>query len=374
MDSEQFVAAGVYDPDAPDAAEQLDLLAYLVQEGVTLDQIVEAATTRNLTSAVADIRMRGGDVSAADLAAEAGVPVEDVVDTYRLLGIAVHDADEPMFAEAEHRLIDLLGGARAMMPEGMTEEILRAIGAGLTLVAETAVAAFVGSVEDVLAAGSARTRAEVTTASGDLGLELGTLLAPLLRHHLWAAVLRQRAAMRDAVDRRDSRLSIGFVDLVAFTATTETMRSAELLEFMRSFQSRTFDVVTRAGGRVVKHIGDEIMFASTDADAACDIALALIEEFDDADSPPRGGLAHGMVVARHGDFYGPVVNLAARLTDVAVPGEVLADAAVAAASRLDRFVFEPAGRRQLKGFTAPVAAVSVSRARPTSRDEATPAR
>lgn len=188
-------------------------------------------------------------------------------------------------------------------------------------------------------------------------------MGPLFRHHLWLAVQRQRAAMRTAVDRRQSKLSIGFVDLVGFTPITAAMGSADLLEFMRQFQRRTYDVVTRSGGRVVKHIGDEIMFTAGDVSGGCEIALALIEAFDDADSLPRGGLAHGMVVARHGDYYGPIVNLAARLTDIAVTGEVLADAAIATMDAGDRFEFEPAGRRQLKGFAAPVTVVSLRRSR-----------
>jgi adenylate cyclase len=168
--------------------------------------------------------------------------------------------------------------------------------------------------------------------------------------------------MLTAVDRRQSMVSIGFVDLVGFTSITATMGSSELLEFMRQFHSRTYDVVTRSGGRVVKHIGDEIMFTSGDLAGGCEIALALIEAFDDADSLPRGGLARGMVVARHGDFYGPIVNLAARLTDIAVSGEVLADATLASGDTGDRFVFEAAGRRQLKGFADPVTVVSLHRA------------
>ena len=44
--------------------------------------------------------------------------------------------------------------------------------------------------------------------------------------------------------------------------------------------------------------------------------------------PVRVGLAAGMVVARDGDFYGPVVNLASRLTEVVPPGEIYASDAL----------------------------------------------
>ncbi len=165
--------------------------------------------------------------------------------------------------------------------------------------------------------------------------------------------------MAEVSDRLDSRLTVGFVDLVGFTAATASMDSAELLAFIRAFHSRTYDVVTCAGGRVVKHIGDEIMFTAADPAAGCEIALALIDAFGETGSLPRGGLSHGTLISRHGDYYGTRVNLAARLVDIAVPGEVLADASVAELLPEGRFDVEPAGRRVLKGFAEPVAVISV---------------
>jgi adenylate cyclase len=362
VDLEVLAALGLYDPDAPDADGRAELLRYLLDSGATVEEMVQANPQGNLTSLVFDRRLRVGEVSAAELAQRTGTPLPEVLETYRLLGVSVPDPDAPAFVDREVRLFELLAAAGPVLPEGVPAEILRSIGEALTLVAESEVSAFVGSVEDLLEEGHPRARAEVTTATGEMALELGSLLEPLLRHHLWAAVQRQRAAMHTSRDRRESQVSIGFVDLVGFTTATATMDTAELLQFMQHFHGRAFDVVTGAGGRVVKHIGDEIMFSSTDADGGCEIALALIESFADAASLPRGGLAHGVVVARHGDYYGPVVNLAARLTDIAVSGEVLAAAAVADAATSRRYAFEPAGRRQLKGFTDPVRVVSVGRA------------
>jgi class 3 adenylate cyclase len=364
VDLEALRAAGLYDPDAPDAADRADLLRYLVEEGATIDELRVSDADGNLSSLGFDRRLRDGDASAADLAVRTGTDLGVVLETYRLLGIPITDPDRSQLSSAEGRLFELLALAGPTLPEGMTEEILRSIGAALTLVSESTVSAFVGSVEGLLEQGSPRARAEFTSATGELGLELGALLEPLLRHHLWAAVNRQRAAMRTSVDRLQSMVAIGFVDLVGFTAATSQMGSTQLLEFMQRFQRRAFDVVTAAGGRLVKHIGDEIMFASPEPVDGCEIALALIEAFADAESLPRGGLAHGLVVARHGDYYGPVVNLAARLADIAVSGEVLADAAVAESVGPGRYSFEPAGRRQLKGFPDPVRVVSLGRAAP----------
>lgn len=74
--------------------------------------------------------------------------------------------------------------------------------------------------------------------------------------------------------------------------------------------SPSWDTVTGAGGRVVKLIGDEVMFVHADAGAACGIAKELIEH---SGHHVRVGVGHGSMVAMHGDFYGAVVNLAARL-------------------------------------------------------------
>ena len=82
------------------------------------------------------------------------------------------------------------------MPPGVAQEILRAIGSALAVVADSEVSVFVGTVEDVIdQQGDQLHRAELTTATGELALELGELMAPLLRHQLWAAVSRQRASM-----------------------------------------------------------------------------------------------------------------------------------------------------------------------------------
>jgi adenylate cyclase len=40
--------------------------------------------------------------------------------------------------------------------------------------------------------------------------------------------------------------------------------------------------------------------------------------------PARAGLACGSVVTREGDYFGPVVNLASRLVEIAKPGSVIA--------------------------------------------------
>jgi adenylate cyclase len=95
--------------------------------------------------------------------------------------------------------------------------------------------------------------------------------------------------------------------------------------------------------------------ATIDPAAGVRIVGNLVEAFTEDGTRPRGGLVFGEVLFRHGDYYGPVVNLAARLVDAAIPGEALVDASVVDAVKEEDLAFEPAGRRMVKGFTAPVA-------------------
>jgi len=112
----------------------------------------------------------------------------------------------------------------------------------------------------------------------------------------------------------------------------------------------------------VKLIGDEVMFVVRDPAAACEVALTLVDRFaNDPAVTPRGGLAWGDILYRGGDYYGPTVNLAARVAQIAVPGELLVTTDVAAHADGDAVHFEPAGKRMLKGFDEPVPLLAVTR-------------
>jgi adenylate cyclase len=114
------------------------------------------------------------------------------------------------------------------------------------------------------------------------------------------------------------------------------------------FDRHTWDTVTRAGGRIVKLIGDEAMFVHADPRVACDIAKELVAT---SPHPIRVGLARGEVVALHGDYYGPTVNLAARLTGASPSSAIVVSEAVKVANR--NLHFEAIDLGPLKGFDQP---------------------
>ena len=231
-------------------------------------------------------------------------------------------------------------------------------------IAEAAVAVYVQGPEEQLRRrhASAAECARANMLATELALDLGVGLAPVFRHHMRQTVARQRV-IQEGVSRRElARLAIGFVDLVGSTTLQAGLDPRALAEQVRRFESRAFDVIVGGGGRLVKFIGDEIMFAAVDPAAGVRIVADLVAAFSDDGTQPRGGLVFGEVLFRHGDYYGPMVNLAARLVDAAIPGETLVDGSVVAQAGEDA-TFEPAGRRMLKGFDEPVAVWSLVTAR-----------
>src|SRR5207248_6551374 len=126
----------------------------------------------------------------------------------------------------------------------------------------------------------------------------------------------------------------------------------ELAVIIERFNARSSDVIAEGGGRVVKTIGDEVMFSAPDASLGAGVAVTLIDEVSRADDVPpvRVGLATGPVLVREGDVFGPPVNLASRLVAIAYPESALVDRATRdALAGGARFECSPAGARRPKG-------------------------
>jgi adenylate cyclase len=339
-----------------------ELVEYLEGLGATPEQLAYAIRTGHAGGLSGDLVLsRDATMTVGQLAAVAGLPEEKILSIWRDMGI-VPEPGEVRFSKADVEILETLLSATDLELKG--GELLRVIGASMSRVADAAVALYVQNVEDRPGRGGltqlqiAKDLAQVMT----LGLEIGErLLGPLLAQHLREAITRQRVTQSDVSERIVARMGIGFVDLVGSTKMANDLSSREFLDQVASFESRAFDVASDHGGRIVKMVGDEVMFMAVSAHLACKVALTMMEEFTAGGVQPRGGIAFGEVITYHGDYYGPVVNLASRLTDHAVPGEILVDTGVRESSDSDDIDFEPAGRRQLKGFDEPVPVYSLSR-------------
>ena len=351
MDTREFEAAGLYDPGASGAADRLALLEWLAARGVPLARMQEAARRGALY--VLGGRASAGLVPTLSVTAAAertGMAVADVERFLRDSGLPPVGADVPVFLEQDLEAlrgfafaVEVAGGAVASLT-------LRVAGSGLASTAEAMLTEFRAAVEVPMREAHASELELARRLDGATKIlqRFPTILAVLFRLHVDGAFARF-ADLGRGRPADSAPLAVGFVDLAGFTSLSETLGAAELIRLIERFEDTARDAVVARDGRVVKLIGDEVMFVAARAEAACDAALALVEAFrHDEVVRPRGGVASGTVLVRAGDYFGPVVNLASRLVHLAAPGEVLVTEAVAAEARGVRFV--PAGTRPVRGL------------------------
>ena len=154
------------------------------------------------------------------------------------------------------------------------------------------------------------------------------LQAYIWRRHLEGAASRLLSQFASEGPGTTSTMAVGFVDIVGYTGQSKALTDAELVEWVEHFENEMTRTVVDLGGRVIKTIGDEVLFVADDPVAAAEVALIVTERGEDEEDRfprVRAGIAYGEVVSRLGDVYGPQVNIAARLTSVARPGSVLVD-------------------------------------------------
>jgi adenylate cyclase len=154
---------------------------------------------------------------------------------------------------------------------------------------------------------------------------------PWLLGYIWrrhAAAAFGRAV--DSAAAEQLSVAVGFADLVGFTAKSQELSESALAAVVSRFEALAHDTVVRQGGRVVKMIGDEVMFSVANTRAGVEIALSLVDAYSDDDilQDVRVGLSCGEALQLQGDLYGPPVNLASRIVGIARPRSVVVSEAV----------------------------------------------
>jgi adenylate cyclase len=294
----------------------------------------------------------------------------DVVLAYwRALGFPEPRPGEQIFNDTD---LDLLANVvpfltRSGLEEDLGIQMARVIGSAVSRVANAQVDAITGAIEMVRAEADDEEAIahEVAEQSAALLPVMPEVMTFVWRRHLAAAARRR---MVRATEPDDLSVCVGFADLVGFTAQTQQLPEHELAQVVGRFETVAHDVVNQHGGRVIKMIGDEVMFLVDDVveGAALALDLATTLRHDDVFSDVRVGLAAGLVLERDGDVYGPVVNLASRIVRVAFPGAVVVSEDVAdALDGDDRFVVRSIRSHYLKD----IGRVSLFSLRPPDADE-----
>jgi adenylate cyclase len=372
-DERDWVERGIYDPDVPGAADRLATLQYLSARGATLDELVAAvgpdgtAPHRHGSGGLPALagrllERRRPRITIRDAAERAGISVDLAQRIIRTAGLGEPGPDEVLYFDADVVTFRLFGVAAAMFGVESTLQFSRVAGAALSSIADAAMTNFGQGVAPRLdAAGAGElARAEAADAATRILLdEVPDGLGTLFIHHAEAAARRSQVAGN--LDTSD--LTVGFLDLVGSSVLAERLPPAELGALISEFERDATELVSATDGRVIKMIGDEVMFVTTDARAACTLALDLAGRVERHPVLPRlrGGLAAGDLVRGYGDYYGPIVNTAARAAKLADPGSVVVTDTVRARAASDGLSFEPLGDHVLRGFDESVALFRVER-------------
>ncbi|WP_235877136.1 adenylate/guanylate cyclase domain-containing protein [Saccharopolyspora terrae] len=266
-----------------------------------------------------------------EVAEASGVSVERAEQLWQAMGFAHVDSDEVIFTDADvaalRALVSLVSAD--VIPDELESAVARSLAQTMSRLAEWQTGLFKSLLGQSFA-----TDVDTTT-------EVAAAIVPVMekmqdyvwRRHLAATVARELDERDPGIDERVQ--VVGFADLVGYTRLIRDFTELELTRLIDGFESLAGGVVAQNHGRVIKTVGDEVLFVADSPEEGAEIALTLNEEIakNDLLPPLRIALARGPVLARFGDVYGSTVNIASRLTSVARPASVLIDREMAAALR-----------------------------------------
>ena len=258
-----------------------------------------------------------------EVAARADVPLELAQELWRQLGFAHTTDDEVAFADSDVEALQLTADLLRMGILGPESQaaLVRTWGRSFARLAEWQVSLLAG-----LAVAGPDPEVRLAELAAGVLPRVEALQSYVWRRHLSSAA--SRLLTTGSPTNPERTMAVCFVDIVGYTTHSKSLEEHALVEWIEGFEQVATGCVVDHGGRVIKTIGDEILFTADDPAAAAEIALELTERGLDEDDPfpaVRAGIAYGLVVNRLGDVFGPTVNIAARLTSVARPGTVVLD-------------------------------------------------
>lgn len=305
------------------------------------------------------------ELTAEQVAAGADVSVEDARRLWRALGFPEVGDEAAFTLDDVGALVRLREAVQAGVDLDTLTRVTRAVGRTMARLADWEVANLLptfeeqyGSLSDDERMDKAVEFVNAITPSFEL------LLLYTWRRQLAAAAIRSGALVA-AHDEVHVTATIGFADLVSFTALSNELDDDQIGDLVEVFEARCHDVVSGHRGRIIKSIGDSVLFVADTPEDGIDIALDMIAVIGgDARLPDvKVGLATGPLVQRMGDVYGPAVNLAARLTSVARRNRVIIDSETASLLSPEDFETRLLPARPLRGF-GEVEPLTVRRTRP----------
>jgi adenylate cyclase len=377
----KLIDVGVLTPAPDDTFSEGDarrarLYQSLERAGLPLDALVESLERGDLSFAFLDLSVydrfaRLSPKSFRDVSSQEGIPLELLLVVRDAVGLAQADAADQI-REDELQIVPLI---KLQLSEGfdpaVIERSLRVYGDALGRITDDEADWW---HTQILLPSLARgmNAAEMLQVQAELGEGFSPLLDQALlaiyhanQEHTWNETLI--AEVENALDRAGLRSKIAtspaicFLDITGYTRLTEErgdQAAADLAAHLPPLVQRPAE---RHGGKVVKWLGDGVMFHFRNPSDAVIAALEMREAVSSAELPPAHiGLHTGPVVFQGGDYFGRTVNIAARIAEQAEPGQVLVTREIVDAVGSGEVVFEPIGSFALKGVSEPVLLYAVT--------------
>lgn len=360
---------GIFDPETSDLldgltgqvrAERAELISWLFEQGITAEEIRESFAPM-LLAARRILGDDGSHISARQISEDVGIELDQLLRFQRASGLPqVDDPDAAVFMRPDgdtavhiKRFLDL-----GIDPEQMLT-FLRVLAEGLSNAAEVMRSAALGPVFH-----PGVTELEIAKGSQALVSQAAPLLGPMIQDMLLLQL--RHVAETDAINANERRagaplpgarlVACAFADLVGFTRLGEELPPEGIEQLSNRLAEIARELVV-APVRLIKTIGDAVMFVSTDTAALLDVMLGVVAatEADELLPQLRVGVAYGSAVSRAGDWFGSPVNLASRVTSAARPGAVLvSESAREQIGEDDRYRWSFAGSRRLRGVISDV--------------------
>ncbi len=348
--------------------DRVRLAEALEGEGVSLQHIGQAVEAGAITFdwVLSDSGSGLTPTSYQEAAAAVGLPVALVDRLYTLWGMATHEPGDRATDEDVQILATVASMYRTLDEDGEALVAgVRYFGENLRRIAESAVR-FVrsGVAEPLLASGMAPLQALTATAERRVQLtpDSEQLLGLLYRRMIYGYLMQERIQLMEellqaagvARPRPAHPPAIAFFDVSGYTRLTEEAGDEAAAQLSAALGELVGQAARRYGGRAVKLLGDGVMFHFPDPRRAVTCALAMVRRAAERELPPaRVGVHAGPLVFRDGDYFGRTVNIAARITDYARPGEVLVSEDVTQAEP-DLRRYRLIGPIALKGLSGPI--------------------
>jgi adenylate cyclase len=349
------------------AASQARVVARMRDRGHSLGELRKAAAEGRLAVGLAEdvFADDSEQMSVAEAAERTGVEEAFVERLLDLLGTPVGE-NRTLSEEDRKAIARLASVAEAGLPLEAVLQLVRIYAQSVRRIADAEVRLVHLFVHEPMIR-EGKSANDISEELSELAAKTAPTAVPLFKylHQRYLRYFMEQDVvghMEDeaapGADIGEVKVAICFIDLTGFTRFTEEEGDVEALLVIESF-TEAVRATLPARADVVKSIGDEVMVVSPDPASLAEWAVGFISFFSDRPKP-RAGVHYAGAVFRDGDYFGSQVNLAHRVVNRALGGEVLVTDRVADSLEDNQEVeLEAIGEVPLKGFPVPTPLFSV---------------